>query len=153
MKRVLFICTHNSARSRMAEAYLNALGKGEYQAESAGLEPRPVNPYVLDVMREDGFDLSGKEPRSVFDIFKGGKLFHFVVTVCDEAEAQCPIFPGVTHRLHLPFSDPSAFTGTREEILAKTREVRDAIKQKIQEFVDWCEKGCDTPLTGAWKHT
>jgi len=153
MKRVLFICTHNSARSQMAEAYLNILGKGEYAAESAGLEPAPINPYVIEVMREEGFDLSGKKPQSVFDRFKSGKLFHFVITVCDAAEAQCPIFPGVTHRLHVPFADPSTFTGTREEILAQTRAVRDAIKQSIQDFVDWCDKGCSAPLTGAWQHT
>jgi len=153
MKRVLFISTRNSSRSQMAEAYLNALGGGEYQAESAGLDPKPVNPYVIEVMHEDGIDISDKQPRDVVGVLGSGRLFHFVVTVCGEADEKCPVFPGVSHRLHVPFADPSTFTGTREEILQKTREVRDAIKAKIKEFLGWCDGGCLTKLGGPWKHT
>lgn len=151
MKRVLFICTHNSARSRMAEAYLNLLGRGEYEARSAGMAPREINPYVAEALREDGVAVPEAGPQSVFEVFRKGELYDFAVTVCEEAEASCPIFPGVTHRLHLPFPDPAAFTGTREEILARTREVRDAVKQKVREFIDWCDAGCEAPLNGEAK--
>lgn len=150
MQRVLFICTHNSARSQMAEAFLNRLGGGEFEAESAGLAPTQVNPYVVEVMKEEGIDLSHKETHAVFDKFRQGRLYHYVITVCAEAESQCPIFPGVTHRLHLPFPDPASFTGSREDILARTREVRDAVKEKVSEFVAWCKEGCEGPLGDAW---
>src|SRR4030042_2112208 len=94
--RVLFVCTHNSARSQMAETFLNALGGGRFEAESAGLEPRDINPLVIEVMKEVGFDLSNKRPNSVLDFFKQGRLYHHVIFVCDKrTEEQCPIFPGL----------------------------------------------------------
>ena len=134
--RVLFVCIHNSARSQMAEAYLNHFGDGRFQAESAGLEPGTLNPRVVEVMREDGIDLSRNKTRSVFDIFKRGKLFEYVVTVCDEASAEkCPIFPGVTQRLHWSFRDPSALTGTEEDRLRGTREIRDQIKTRVKQWL------------------
>lgn len=130
--RVLFICVHNSARSQMAEAYLRQMAGEGLTVESAGLDPTVVNPLVVAVMAEEGIDLSGKKTQKVFDLFRDGRLFDAVVTVCEESlEGQCPVFPGVTHRLHLPFPDPAAVTGTDEERLAQVRRIRDAIKESM----------------------
>ena len=134
-RRVLFICSHNSPRSQMAEAYLNDLGGGRFAAESAGLEPGEINPLVLAVMREDGYDLSDKGTRSVFEIYRRGELYDHVITVCAEAEEKCPIFPGVAYRDHWPFPDPAALTGGEEERLAECRLIRDAIKARVAEYV------------------
>ena len=124
-KNVLFVCIHNSARSQMAEAFLNQICGDTFAAHSAGLEPGKLNPAVVEVMREIGMDLSGNRTKSVFDMVKSGKLFAYVITVCDEASAErCPIFPGIATRLHWSFPDPSQFQGTPAEKLAKTREVR-----------------------------
>jgi arsenate reductase len=132
-KRVLFVCIHNSARSQMAEAFLNQVCGDEFEAHSAGLEPGNLNPIVVEAMKEIGIDISAKPTKAVFDMFKSGKMFAYVITVCDEASAErCPIFPGVTTRLHWSFPDPSAIQGTHEEKLAKTREIRDMIKAKIK---------------------
>lgn len=137
MTKVLFICVHNSARSQMAEAYLKQLGGNRFEAESAGLEPGILNPYVVRVLAEDGIDIAGKETRSAFDLYKAGNRYHIVVTVCDkEAAERCPIFPGQSEKLFWPFPDPSKFTGSDEEIMKRVREVRDEIKSAIQEFVD-----------------
>lgn len=126
---VLFICLHNSGRSQIAEAYLKKLATGRIHVESAGLEPAAaVNPLVVDVMKEDGFDLSHQKPQSVFELFKQGRLFDHVVTVCSETELQCPTYPGITRRWHMPFPDPSKATGTPEEKLAQVRAIRDRIK-------------------------
>jgi len=134
--KVLFVCVHNSARSQMAEAFLNKLGGGRFEAESAGLEPGTLNPIVIDAMREAGIDISGKKTRSTFDLYKSGQLFHYVITVCDEAGAErCPIFPGHAKRLHWSFPDPSALEGTYEEKLQQTRIIRDSIKAKIKEWL------------------
>jgi arsenate reductase (thioredoxin) len=136
MTRVLFLCVHNSARSQMAEAYLNKLAGDRFTAESAGLEPGKLNPFVVKALAEDGIDIAGKETRSVFDLFKAGKKYQTVVTVCDkEAAEQCPIFPGLSEKLHWPFPDPSRFTGTEDEIMVRTREVRDMIKNAVGEFI------------------
>lgn len=133
--RVLFVCTHNSARSQMAEAYLRQLAGERLEVESAGLEPAPINPLVVEVMREEGLDLSQKLPQSVFDLFRQGRLYKYVVTVCEASrEEQCPVFPGVTNRLHLPFDDPSQLQGTLAEKLEATRAIRDQIKQAVQEL-------------------
>lgn len=127
---VLFICRHNSGRSQIAEAYLKKLAGERFHVESAGLEPaKTVNPLVVEVMREEGFDLSGNKPQSAFELFKAGRLFSHVVTVCSDTENQCPIFPGITQRWHVPFPDPSEATGTREEQLAQVRAIRDMIKK------------------------
>ena len=135
-KKVLFVCIHNSARSQMAEAWLQHLGGERFQAASAGLEPGRLNPLVVAVMREAGLDISGKKTQAVFDVFKRGDLFTHVITVCDEASAErCPIFPGITQRLHWSFPDPGAVTGTPEEKLAKVRVIRDTIRAKI---AAWC---------------
>jgi arsenate reductase len=136
MKRVLFLCVHNSARSQMAEAYLRKYGGGHFAAESAGLEPGVLNPYVVRALAEDGIDIAGKATRDVVALFKEGQTYDCVVTVCSkEAAERCPIFPGKLERYHWPFEDPSKFTGTDEEILAKVRDLRDAIREKVQEFI------------------
>ena len=137
---VLFICIHNSARSQMAEASLNQICGDFLAAESAGLEPGILNPLVVEAMREIGIDISQKETRAVFDVFKSGKLFSYVITVCDETSAErCPIFPGVAKRLHWSFRDPSTLTGSHEEKLAGVREIRDEIREKVEA---WCEQVC-----------
>lgn len=136
MKTVLFVCIHNSARSQMAEAYVNKLGAGEWFAESAGLEPGKLNPIVVEALQEDGIDISGKKTNSVFDFLKQGKTYDYVVTVCDGANGErCPVFPGKAKRLHWEFKDPSSFQGTLEEKLAGTRIVRDQIKTKMQDLI------------------
>lgn len=134
---VLFICVHNSARSQMAEEYLRKIAGERFEAESAGLEPGPINPAVIKVLAEDGIDISGKQTKSVMDLYRAGKSFHYVITVCDrKTEDQCPTFPGTHERLLWPFPDPAAFRGDEEQILAQTREVRDAIRNRIAEFAD-----------------
>jgi len=139
-KKVLFICVHNSARSQMAEAFLHQICREEFEAHSAGLNPGKLNPIVVEAMQEIGIDISANETKAVFDLFKSGRTFAYVITVCDETSAErCPIFPGVTTRLHWTFPDPSAFPGTHEEKLARTREVRDAIRARIEE---WCAEVC-----------
>jgi arsenate reductase (thioredoxin) len=135
--KVLFVCVHNSARSQMAEAYLNHLGEGGFEAESAGLEPGTLNPRVVQVMKEDGIDISGNKTKSVFDIFKRGGLYSFVFTVCDETSAEkCPIFPGATKHLHWSFTDPASLSGTEDEKIERTREIRDEIKRKVRSWID-----------------
>jgi arsenate reductase len=141
VERVLFICVHNSARSQMAEAYLKRFGADRFEVESAGLEPGTINPLVVEVMKEEGIDLTGKKTNSVLQFFKEGRLYSYVITVCSkEAEERCPVFPGVNRRLHWPFEDPSRFQGSREERLEKTRAVRDQIKARILEFIVGAEE-------------
>lgn len=139
-KKVLFLCVHNSARSQMAAALLNKKCGDFFDAESAGLEPGKLNPLAIEVLREIGIDISRNETRAVFDVFKLGELFAYVVTVCDESEAVgCPIFPGATQRLHWSFADPSKLTGSHQERLEGTREIRDQIKDRIEA---WCNQVC-----------
>jgi arsenate reductase len=134
--KVLFICIHNSARSQMAEAWLNHLCGGAFAAESAGLEPGTLNPLVVEAMREAGIDISHKKTRSVADVLKSGRTFAYTIAVCDGASAErCPVFPGVTQRLHWSFPDPSTLAGTKEEKLAQLRPIRDQIRKRIE---TWC---------------
>jgi len=136
MTKVLFLCVHNSARSQMAEAFLKKHGGNRFQAESAGLEPGMLNPYVIRAMAEVGVDISNNPTRSVFNLFKAGKVYQVVVTVCSkEAAERCPVFPGLAEKLHWPFADPSSFTGGDEEIMVKVREVRDQIESAVKDFV------------------
>jgi len=139
-QKVLFICVHNSARSQMAEAFLNLACPDYFEAHSAGLEPGTLSPLAIEAMKEIGTDISGKKTQSVFDVFKTGQFFPYVITVCDESSAdRCPIFPGVTKRLHWSFADPAALTGSREERLQGTRKIRDQIRARIE---TWCEEMC-----------
>ena len=139
-KKVLFICVHNSARSQMAEAFLNLICPDYFEAHSAGLEPGALNPLAVEAMREVGVDISGKKTQAVFDVFKTGEFFLFVITVCDETSAErCPIFPGVTQRLHWSFPDPAALCGTHDERLEGVRKIRDQIRARIKA---WCDEMC-----------
>lgn len=136
-QKVLFVCIHNSARSQMAEAWLNHLYGDRFEAASAGLEPGTLNPYAVRVMAEEGIDIANAPTKSVFDLFKASKIYHYVVTVCDtEAAERCPIFPGVTDRLHWSFPDPSQAAGTEEEKLVQVRAVRDAIRRQLEAWVE-----------------
>jgi arsenate reductase len=139
-KKALFICVHNSARSQMAAALLNAKCGDFFEAESAGLEPGKLNPLAVEVLREIGIDISRNKTQAVFDVFKSGELFAYVITVCDESEAAaCPIFPGVTTRLHWSFPDPSKLTGAFEERLEGMRAIRDQISDRVEA---WCSEVC-----------
>lgn len=130
-KRILFICTHNSARSQMAEAFLKTLFPERFEAYSAGTQPGKLNPFVVKAMGEVGMDISGNHTKSV-DEFKGDK-FDFVATVCNQAKETYPYFPGALGYLHKNFEDPSTFTGSEEEIMEKVRQVRDNIKNWVLE--------------------
>jgi arsenate reductase len=139
-RKVLFICVHNSARSQMAAALLNKTCGEFFEAHSAGLEPGTVNPLAVEALQELGIDISENQTQRVFDVWKSGQMFQFVITVCSEAEAEgCPIFGGVTTRLYWSFDDPSKFTGTHEERLDRTRRVRDQILARVSSF---CEEQC-----------
>jgi len=137
-KKVLFVCVHNSARSQIAEALLKNMAGDRFEAESAGLEPGKLNPLAIEVMKEIGIDISQNKTKSAFDFYKQGKRYDYIITVCDESQAQrCPIFPGttVTTRIHWSFDDPASFEGTWEEKLEKTRLVRDQIRQRVEQWL------------------
>jgi len=120
----------------MAEEFLRKLGGDVFEVESAGLDPGELNPYVVRALREEGIEISGKKTRSVLDLFKAGRSYRYVITVCSkEAAERCPIFPGKSERLHWPFPDPSIFQGSDEQIMAQVRDVRDAIKTRVKAFV------------------
>lgn len=124
----------------MAEAWLSHLCPEKFHAQSAGLEPGRLNPIIVEAMRECGIDISAASTDSVWDAFKSGQNFGYVVTVCDETSAErCPIFPGNSIRLHWGFPDPSQLTGTHDERLAEVRKIRDLIRQRVAE---WCEGKC-----------
>jgi len=143
MLHVLFVCEHNSARSQMAEAFLKQLGGEAFAVESCGLEAGTINPLVVEVMRELGYDLQGKGTQAAFDLLKQGRRYDVVITVCSrEASEGCPLFPGRTLRLNWPFADPSRIEGDREARLAGIREIRDQIKQQVEAFiVEYRESG------------
>jgi len=135
--RILFVCIHNSARSQMAEAFLNHFGGDNFEAESAGLEPGKMNPIVVEAMQEVGIDISANKTKTVDDMLKKGTLYSAVITVCDAASAEaCPVFPGKAKKLGWSFPDPSALTGSKEDILEKTRQVRDEIEEKIKGYIN-----------------
>ena len=116
----------------MAEAYFKKYGGDKFFVESAGLEAGKLNPLAVEVMKEDGIDISNNQTNDVFEFFKEGRLYHYVVTVCDEASSnRCPIFPGIHKKINWSFTDPSSLTGTPEEKLATTRQVRDKIKEAV----------------------
>jgi arsenate reductase len=144
-QKVLFVCIHNSARSQMAEAFLNQMCGDTFEAHSAGIEPGKLNPVVVEAMREIGIDIAGNKTKSALDYIRSGTSFSHVITVCDETSAErCPIFPGVNKPMHWGFPDPSAIQGSHEEKLARTREIRDMIKSRIE---SWCMDEC--PPAGA----
>jgi arsenate reductase len=137
---VLFVCIHNSARSQMAEAFVNARCNGKLRAYSAGLDCGTLNRTVVAAMAETGHDISANATKSVNDERIRTRSYDYVVTVCDEASAEaCPIYPSSGERLHWSFPDPSSFTGTHDERLARTRTVRDAIEAQV---AAWCADVC-----------
>ena len=137
MIKVLFDCVHNSARSQMAEAFLNDLGRDYFVAESAGFEPRPINPLIVNVMAEIGYDLSKNEAHSVFDYFKEGRLYSIIVKVCDQENGQrCPVFPLTLTTLDWNFEDPADFTGTEEEKLEQARHLRYKIRENVIDMIN-----------------
>lgn len=139
-RQILFVCIHNSARSQMAEAFVNQMCPGSFVASSAGLEPGTLNPLVVEAMQEVGIDISAASTTGVAEVLAAGRQFDRVITVCDEASAErCPSFPGPVAREHWGFPDPSAASGSHAEKLAQVREIRDAIRQRIS---DWCRLAC-----------
>lgn len=135
MIKVLFVCVHNSARSQMAEELLRREMNNEIEVCSAGLEPGQLNPVVVDLLMDEGIDISAKKTQSVFELFRLEKRYNYVITVCDESSGQrCPIFPGRVKRLNWSFPDPSSFEGTFQEKKALTLKVMRQIERKIKEF-------------------
>ena len=136
MLKVLFVCVQNSARSQMAEAFVNRLGNGRFVAESAGISKGKLNPYVVRAMTEAGYDIRDNPVDSVFDFFKDGRQYDLVIKVCDEsAGQQCPVFPSAALTLIWSFADPSQFTGSDEQIMSEVRTVRDEIERRINEML------------------
>jgi arsenate reductase len=134
--KILFLCIHNSARSQMAEAYLKKFAGDKFEVESAGIERGTLNPIAVAAMKEDGIDISNNQTKEVFDFVKQGKSFFYVITVCDAKNSdKCPVFPGMHKKIHWDFDDPSSFTGSYEEKLARTRVVRDEIKCAVQKLI------------------
>jgi arsenate reductase len=132
-KRVLFLCTHNSARSQMAEGLLRDLAGSDFEAFSAGTEKTRVQPLAIEAMREIGIDISSHTSKTL-DAFEG-QTFDYVITVCDRANESCPIFPGATQRIHWSFDDPTAATGSDDERLREFRRVRGEIQERLRTFV------------------
>jgi arsenate reductase (thioredoxin) len=135
--RVLAICIHNSARSQMTEEYIRHAAGERLEVMSAGIEPGALNPTVVELLKEHGIDITGKQTRSVYDLHEAGERFDYVIAVCDkEAAERCPIFPAEKRRLHWPFPDPSKATGTKKEKLDYVRPIRDEIRTKAEAFVE-----------------
>lgn len=130
---MLILCTGNSARSQIAEGLLRRAGGGRYEVLSAGTRPVGVNPLAVETMRELGIDISAQRSKSVAEF--AGEKFATVITVCDNAAEECPVFPGAPERVHWSLRDPAAVSGTREEKLAAFREIRDDLERRIREFV------------------
>jgi arsenate reductase (thioredoxin) len=141
-QRVLFLCTHNSARSQMAEGLLRALAGDRFEAMSAGTEATHVRPLAIRAMRELGVDISGQESKTLDRYLR--EPFDYVITVCDDANEACPFFPGAANRLHWSFEDPSRAKGSEEERLAVFRSVRDRIRQRIKDDLGATSEGTPT---------
>ncbi len=128
--RVLFVCTHNSARSQMAEGFLRELGNGRFEAESAGTQATSLHPFAIQVMAEAGIDIATQESKTI-ERFLDQK-FDLVVTVCDDAAESCPVFPNALERRYWSFPDPSQARGSDEERFAVFEQVRDGIRARIE---------------------
>jgi arsenate reductase (thioredoxin) len=134
-QRILFLCTGNSARSQMAEAFIRKYADDRFEVHSAGLEPKGLNPLTVKVMDEIGIDVSGQTSKGV-DTYLGKLHFQYLVTVCNDADRDCPtVWPGVHQRMHWSFQDPAAVEGSEQEKLAKFREIRDLIETKIKKWL------------------
>ncbi|HEV7375253.1 MAG TPA: arsenate reductase ArsC [Pyrinomonadaceae bacterium] len=132
--RVLILCTGNSARSQMAEGILKHEGRDRFDVSSAGTEPSRVNPLAIEAMNEIGIDISNHRSKSVDEF--SGQDFDYVITVCDKANENCPIFPGQVRRIHWSFDDPAAAVGSEEDRLAVFRRVRDQIQRRLKSFIE-----------------
>ncbi len=139
MKRVLFICTRNSARSQMAEGMVNHDLAGRFKAFSAGTDPSAVHPLAIEAMREIGIDISRHRSKNLDEFAR--ERFDYVITLCDQANGSCPVFFGGTKRLHMGFPDPAAFEGTGEEQQGAFRRVRDQIRTELEEFLREQDQG------------
>jgi arsenate reductase (thioredoxin) len=133
-ERVLFLCTGNSARSQMAEAMLRKMAGDRYEVHSAGLEPSAIHPMTIQVLQEIGIDASGQYAKPL-TVYLGKVHFSYLITVCSKAEERCPIFPGISQRLHWPFEDPAAFEGSEQAKLDFFRQIRDQIEIKIRQWL------------------
>jgi len=134
-QKILFLCTGNSARSQMAEAFIRKYADDRFEAHSAGLNPQGLNPLTVKVMREIGIDVSGQTSKGV-DTYLGKTLFQYLITVCDDADKNCPtVWPGMNKRMHWSFQDPAAVEGSEADQLATFREVRDLIEEKIKDWL------------------
>jgi arsenate reductase len=131
--RVLFLCTHNSARSQMAEGVLRTMAGGRFDVSSAGTERRSVHPLAIRVMAERGIDISGQRSKLLMGMMQ--EPWDYVITVCDDANERCPVFPGTVGRIHWSLPDPSRAAGTEEERLAVFRQVRDTIHARLEEWL------------------
>jgi arsenate reductase (thioredoxin) len=131
-RKILFLCTANSCRSQMAEGWLRHYAGDRADVFSAGTKPAGLNPMAVAVMRESGVDISGHRSKPVDELAKVD--FLFVITVCDDAPEQCPVFPGALYQLHWSFDDPAGATGSDEEKLAVFRRVRDEIAEQVEAF-------------------
>lgn len=135
-KRIMFICVHNSARSQMCEAFVRHFADGLFEVHSAGLEAGILNPLVVEAMSEIKVDMQGQYSKRVQDYIDRGEHFDYVITVCDESNAErCPLFPGTHVRLHWSFPDPSAIAGTDREKLAGIRPIRDTIQNQVEKWL------------------
>jgi arsenate reductase len=139
MRKVLFVCVHNSGRSQMAQGFMNHLCGDRFLAESAGITPAvAVTPHVVKVMQEAGIDISANKPKSVFDVYKTGEVFSYIITVCDQTSAeQCPVFLGLIKQIHWSFPDPSKLTGSEDDQIKQLRQISDSIRDKI---LAWCSE-------------
>ncbi len=136
MLHVLFVCEHNSARSQMAEAFLKRLGGDDFSVESCGLEAGVLNPLVVEVMGEIGYDLGSATTQAALDLFKQGRRYDVVITVCSQKASElCPLFPGRSLRLNWPFADPSRLEGDPETKRAEIRKIRDQIRTQVEAFI------------------
>jgi arsenate reductase len=139
--RILFLCTGNSARSQMAEAFMRHHAGQYFEVFSAGLEPKGIHPLTIKVMEEVGIDMGSHYSKQLMD-FAGKVHFGYLITVCSSAEEKCPVFPGMGLRLHWPFDDPAAAEGNEQERLLVFRRVRDEIQHKV---ITWLQEQEITP--------
>ncbi|HUO77904.1 MAG TPA: arsenate reductase ArsC [Thermodesulfovibrionales bacterium] len=145
--QVLFVCIHNSARSQMAQAFLNTIAGDRFIAESAGIEAGVLNPLAVEAMAEVGIDISQNTTRRAFDLLKSGRHFQYVITVCDAVNAQkCPVFPGAIQHIHWSFPDPAQLQGTHDEKMKEVRKIRDSIKEKIEWWISETKAGKDPEI-------
>lgn len=145
---VLFLCSHNSARSQMAEALLRHYAGDRFEVYSAGLHPSKINPYTRKALAELNLNMEGQYAKSLMEYWGGKFNFTYLVVVCDRAEQECPLFPFSTYRLYWPFEDPSSVQGFESEKLEVFRKVRDQIAHKVREWVREQEQKGLIPKSG-----